>query len=590
MKTANLRWRSIALPLALLCAALAGCGGPSAKPVTQAGPATAPAATADRIYVNGTVITVDDAHPQAEAVAVKGGKILRVGTRAEVEALKGPATVVQDLGGKTLLPGFIDAHGHLSGVGLQAVSANLLPPPDGRNDSIPALQATYREWMASSPIPKTYGVIIGFGYDDSQLREQRHPTSADLDKVSTDLPVYAIHQSGHLGVANSKALAMIGVTADSVDPPGGHIQRKPGSKAPNGVLEENAHFAALVKLAFEHVKEEQSRALQAAGEQLYIKYGFTTAQDGATDPGNVAGYIAAAEAGRLKIDVASYPAFLSLGDGAFMKGPYFGREYKGHFRIAGVKLTLDGSPQGKTAWLTKPYYKPPSGQKADYAGYPALKDEQVVAAVQDAFSKNWQVLAHTNGDAALDQFLNAVEQAGKAAPGTDRRPVAIHAQTARLDQVERMKALGVIPAFFSMHTFYWGDWHRDSVLGPERAANISPTGWALARGMIFTSHHDAPVAFPDSMRVLSATVNRATRSGQVLGPDQRVDPIVAIKAMTLWAAYQHFEEKTKGSIEAGKLADFVVLSDNPLTVDRAMLADLVVLETIKEGQSLYKAQ
>jgi predicted amidohydrolase YtcJ len=549
--------------------------------------ALAPADTADRIYVNGTIVTVNDAQPQAEAVAVKGGTILAVGTRSQIEALKGPATVVQDLGGKTMLPGFIDAHGHLSLVGLQAVVANLLPPPDGVNDSIAGVQDSLRKWATTSRVPKDYGVIIGLGYDDSQLKERRHPTRDDMDQVSTDLPVYAIHQSSHMGVANSKALALAGITAATPDPPGGHIRRRAGSNEPDGVLEENAQYPVIGKLIASQVKARESQALLLAGLQLYAKYGFTTAQDGLTDPANVQGYMAAAEAGRLNIDVVSYPGYLMLGDGAFMNGPYYGRTYKGHFRIGGIKLTLDGSPQGKTAWLTKPYLVPPAGQKEGYAGYPALKDAQVDTAIEQAFAKGWQVLVHTNGDAALDQFLNAVEGASKKIPGTDRRPVAIHAQTARLDQVDRMKALGVIPSFFPMHTFYWGDWHRDSVLGPERAANISPTGWALQRGMIFTSHHDAPVVFPDAMRVISSTVNRTTRTGQVLGPDQRVEPIVALKATTLWAAHQHFEEKTKGSIEPGKLADLVVVSDNPLTIDRAKLADITVLETIKEGKSVY---
>jgi predicted amidohydrolase YtcJ len=172
----------------------------------------------------------------------------------------------------------------------------------------------------------------------------------------------------------------------------------------------------------------------------------------------------------------------------------------------------------------------------------------------------------------------------------DRRTVAIHGQTTRLDQVEAFKELGIIPSFFAMHTFYWGDWHRDSVLGPERAANISPTGWALERGMIFTSHHDAPVAMPDPMRVMSATVNRVTRSGQVLGPAQRTSPLVALKAHTLWSAYQHFEEKTKGSLEVGKLADFVVLDRNPLAGDPLTIADIKVMETIKEGKTVYRRE
>jgi hypothetical protein len=264
------------------------------------------------------------------------------------------------------------------------------------------------------------------------------------------------------------------------------------------------------------------------------------------------------------------------------------RSYAQHFRIGGAKVTLDGSPQGKTAWLTKPYFKVPEGQAPDYRGYAQFKDNQTNGFVDLAFKNGWQLLAHVNGDAATDQLITAVRLAEKKYGMADRRTVAIHAQTARLDQVEAFKELGIIPSFFPMHTFYWGDWHRDSVLGPQRAVNISPTGWAIERGMIFTSHHDAPVAMPDPMRVLSATVTRVTRSGQVLGPEHRTTPLVALKAHTLWSAYQHFEEKSKGSIEVGKLADFAVLDGNPLTIDPMKIADIKVIETIKEGKTVYR--
>lgn len=564
---------------------LAACSAPSPAGPQSPGPARQ---TADAIYAGGPIVTVDDARPTAEAVAVKDGRIVLVGTRADAEVLRGPETVVHDLAGRTMLPGFVDAHGHVSTVGLQAVSANLLPPPDGPNASIALLGQSVLAWMKTSPVASTYGIVIGFGYDDSQLQEQRHPTRDDLDKISADLPVYFIHQSGHLGVANSRALALSGITAASPDPPGGVIQRRRGSKEPNGVLEENAHFMVLMQLVFAKLGPEQLRGMLMAGQDLYTKYGFTTAQDGATDAVSLQGFIAAAAAGQLKIDIVAYPSSITLGDGAVMDGPYQSRSYTGRFRIGGMKLILDGSPQGKTAWLSKPYFKPPAGQPASYAGYPAMPGAEALALVEQAFAKNWQVMAHVNGDAAIDQFLDAVEAAAKKYPGEDRRPVAIHGQTTRLDQVDRMKALGVIPSFFPMHTFYWGDWHRDSVLGPERAENISPTGWALQRGMKFTSHHDAPVALPDSMRVLAATVTRTTRTGRVLGPGQRIPVLDALKAMTLWSAYQHFEEASKGSIEAGKVADFVVLSDNPLTIDPARLADIAVLETIKGGQSIYR--
>lgn len=166
--------------------------------------------------------------------------------------------------------------------------------------------------------------------------------------------------------------------------------------------------------------------------------------------------------------------------------------------------------------------------------------------MEKAFANNWQLLVHVSGDAAIDQLINAVRAAGAKYGVADRRLVAVHAHIARPDQLDAFKKLGIMPSFFPMHAFYWGDWHRDSVFGPERGSNLAPTGWALQRGMIFTSHHDSPVAFPDSMRVLDATVNRVTRSGKVLGPEQRVSPLVALKAQTIWAAYQHFEEKSEG--------------------------------------------
>ena len=541
---------------------------------------------ADAIYFGGKVVTVNDLQPEAEAVAIKDGKILAVGYRDEVMKFKGGKTTLIDLAGKTMLPGFVDPHGHVFNTGIQAVSANLLPRPDGGVNDIAEMQAALKAWAGQNrTLTDNYGWIVGFGYDDAQLKEQRHPTREDLDAVSTELPVVIVHQSGHLGVMNSKALEIVGLNASTQNPPGGVIRRKAGSQEPDGVLEENAFFGQLFGL-MSKLGPEANKALFAAGVNLYKSFGYTTAQEGKGSLGSVATMEAVAQSGKLDIDVVAYPD-ITVGADA-MKAPWLSRTYAHHFRLGGIKLTLDGSPQGKTAWFTQPYFKVPAGQKPDYRGYAAFTDEQVNGFVTQAFKNGWQVLAHVNGDAAIDQFLKAVRAAEQEHGKADRRPVAIHAQTARLDQVEAFKELGIIPSFFPMHTFYWGDWHRDSVLGPKRAPNISPIGWALQRNMVFTSHHDAPVAMPDAMRVISATVNRVTRSGQVLGPEHRTTPLTAIKAHTLWSAYQHFEEKTKGSIEVGKLADFVLLDRNPLEGDPLTIDTIKVMETIKEGKTVYR--
>lgn len=543
---------------------------------------------ADVIYTGGDIVTMNDIHPTAEALAIKDGKILRVGSKADMDTCKGKDTKKIDLQGKTLLPGFIDAHGHVFNAGLQALAANLLARPDGSVNDISSLQETLRDWAEKYPkrISKT-GWIIGFGYDDAQLREQRHPTRDDLDAVSTTIPILAIHQSGHLAAINSKGLEVAGITATTENPPGGAYRRREGGPEPDGVLEEMGFFK-LVFTVLGTLGTEDNKTLLKAGLDLYSRFGFTTAQEGRATIEAIETEAATAEEGGLQMDVVAYADIQGAADS--MKPPYFDKAYHNHFRIGGAKLNLDGSPQGKTAWLTKPYKVPPEGQQQDYRGYPAVTDQEAIDLVDKAFKNGWQILAHCNGDAAMDQYIKAIRIATEKYGKADRRPVMIHAQTVREDQLNEMKELGIIPSFFGMHTYYWGDWHRDSVLGQERAARISPAVSALKRGIIFTQHHDAPVAMPNSIMILASQVNRTTRSGKVLGPEQRVSIKDALKSITINAAYQYFEEGHKGSLEQGKLADLVVLDKNPLKVEPAAIKDIKVLETIKEGISIYKAK
>ena len=393
------------------------------------------------------------------------------------------------------------------------------------------------------------------------------------------------HQSGHIGVLNSKALELVGYTKDTKDPEGGHILRN-ADGTPNGVIEENALYKVLFPLLKKADVEFSLRTIKS-GQDQYASNGFTTAQDGRTTPDQVAMFTNAAQKGQLYIDVAAYPD-MTLGT-EVMKSPYYkkGDQYTNHFRIAGVKLTLDGSPQGKTAWLTSHYHVPPVGKNDDYAGYPTMSDEKAFGYIEQAFQNKWQIMTHTNGDAAIQQYLDGIANAEKKYNYNDHRTTIIHGQTIRKDQLEQAAKLGVGVSLFPMHTFYWGDWHVESVLGHPRADYISPMKDAIMAGLNVTSHHDAPVTFPNSMRVLDATVNRVTRSGMILGPDQRISPYDALRTMTIWSANQYFEEKTKGSLAVGKRADLVILDKNPLKIDPLKINGIKVKETIKDGKTVY---
>ncbi len=534
------------------------------------------------VFHGGTILTMDDARPRAEAVAVRDGRILAVGSKADVLAAAGDDARRRDLAGRALLPGFVDSHGHAYIMGIQATTANLLPPPDGPGADVASLQRILSTWAdENTRAIERIGWIAGFGYDDSQLAEQRHPTRDELDAVSTDRPTIIIHQSGHLGVANSKALEIAGVTAETEDPKGGLFRRRPGTREPNGVCEEYAFFFALSKLA-ERFDDEVNDIFGVEGTKLAASYGYTTVQEGRATAEGIAALRRVARSGQLAVDVVAYADILAVEE----IDPT--REYDDGFRVGGVKLTIDGSPQGKTAWLTEPYHVPPEGLPDDYRGYAAVSRDVTLDAVDEAFANGWQLLCHANGDAAIDLFIEAVRAGRAAHSDVENRPVLIHGQTLRRDQVAQLDELRIFPSLFPMHTFYWGDWHRDSVLGPDRADDISPTGWLLERDMMFGTHHDAPVALPDAMRVLSATVTRRSRSGDILGPVHRVPVTTALKAMTIWPAWQHFEEDRKGSIEVGKLADFAILSADPHDVPEDELDDIIVVETIKEGRTIHR--
>ncbi|MGG6230816.1 amidohydrolase [Tenacibaculum sp. SDUM215027] len=544
------------------------------------------------IFYNGDIITMEGEKPQyVETVVQREGKIVFVGSKDEAfKKYKGKAEEV-DLKGKTMLPGFLDGHSHMYNVGFTALCANILPPPDGPGANFNSIIKTVNEWKESENgkfIINKMGWIVANGYDDSQLEEKTHPTKEILDQISTKIPVIIMHQSGHLACVNSKALEISGYNKGSKVKGGAIRMDKNGN--PSGVLEEAAFFNVFLPVIGKKTDAELQALNIQKGQEEYAKNGYTTAQEGRSTVETTDALEQAARDNKLFIDVVSYPDIIWNKEAVIPE--FYNQEhtYNNHYRIGGVKLTLDGSPQGKTAWLKKCYHVNPEGQDGCYKGYPIMSDEKAIEHVKTAFKNKWQILCHTNGDAAIGQYLTAVDSAIKEFGYPDHRSVMIHGQTLRKNQIPELVRLQIYPSLFPMHTYYWGDWHRESVLGKERAVYISPCRDVIDAGLTITSHHDAPVTFPNSMRVLDATINRITRSGYILGSDQRITPYEGLKTLTEWSAKQYFEEDTKGTLTEGKIADFVILDKNPLKIAPLNVNKIQVLETIKEGKSVYKKE
>lgn len=576
---------AVALLWSVALLVTAGCSDPGAgRPdAARAGdPASASKAasiSADRLFVGDNILTMDDTLADATAVAIRGDEIVWVG---RAEDWSGTAAETVELGERALLPGLIDAHGHLAFLARTVNLANVASPPVGAVTTIPSLQEVVRTYIDDRQIPPGQWVI-GMGYDDSLIEEQRHPDRSDLDAISGEHPIALIHVSGHLTTVNSMALDLTGITANTPDPPGGVIRRQPGSTEPDGVLEETA-TAPLRHVYFGGDGAPGADVRRALA--MYAENGVTTVQDGGASWEIHDLVKEASMAGDVNLDVVLYPVAMDP-EFSVPESVALG-EYRDRVKVGGVKLLLDGSPQGKTAYLSEPYEVVPHGQPADYRGYPIVPQPVVDERVVHFIGRGIPMLVHCNGDAAAEMLLDALDKAHETMDLGDHRTVMIHAQTVREDQLDRMASIGVVPSYFSAHTFYWGDWHRDSVLGVERASRISPTRTTLERGMPFTVHNDAPVVPPDMMRLLWATVNRMTRSGQTLGEAQRIPPLEAIRAVTVHAAYQNFEEDLKGSLTPGKQADLVVLSANPVTVDPEQILDIQVLETISRGVTVYQ--
>jgi len=569
--------------LLLVTCVFTSCNSDSKKTAKET-PKAEPYRLQQTVYFGGDIITMAGSSPEyVEAVVQREGQIIYTGSKAEaIKRFEGKADMV-DLQGKTMLPGFIDGHAHFGNFSSQAVGAQILPPPDAGANNIPALIEILKAWNTPENRALT-GWIFGAGFDDSVMEEKRFPTKHDLDKVTTEYPIMIIHISGHFAVLNSKGLEMLNITSETKNPEGGLIRRENGNE-PNGVLEELAAIPYYGKALTPKSKEAAERFFNA-GQDMALSYGYTTAHEGRAFLENHGFLSDAATANKLKLDVVSYVDYMVVD--TLMNTKWYSKNYTNRYRIAGMKITLDGSPQGRTAWRTLPYLIPPDGAEEGYLGYPAIpKDSDVEALYHKAFKNDWQVITHANGDAAMDQMIRTMGKVSENYDKKDRRNVLIHGQYVREDQLDDFKELDVIASLFPLHTFYWGDWHSQ-IIGKELGNKISPTRTALDKGLRITVHTDAPVALPNLMRMVGITVERKSRSGKVIGEGEKLTPYEALKGITDWSAFQHFEDDKKGTISKGKLADFVILDKNPLKVPESEIKEIVVLETIKEGISIYK--
>jgi predicted amidohydrolase YtcJ len=542
-----------------------------------------PVPPAHQVFINGEVLTMDADNRVAEALAVRRDRIEAVGTSDEIMALVEDNTEVVDLRGRTLLPGFVDAHGHFPGSGMRVISEDLNSPPIGDKTSLSEVFAALSRRAALTD-PGDW--VTGFGYDDTLLAEQRHPTRAELDAVSTEHPVVAMHISGHMLVANSLALEIVGIDADTPDPVGGIIARRPGSREPNGLLEETAREGVLHHMQDLGIPEVYGMIKAAVRD--YAQVGVTTAQSGGTSVPLTRGLSLFSKLGVIPLRLVLFP-FESEFDESLLNGEYDPADYETELlTMSAVKLVADGSIQGFTGYLSAPYHTPFHGD-ADYRGYPAIPREALIRKVVELHRAGYHLAIHGNGDESIEDILDAFEAAQEQRPVEDPRMILVHAQMARADQVARMRDLGVTPSFFSAHTWYWGDRHRDIFMGPERAATMSPARWAQDHGVRFSSHLDTPVTPMLPLQAVWSQVHRQSTGGDIIGPEQRIPVMDALRAVTIDAAWQVFLDDEIGSLEPGKLADLIILSGSPLQDPMAM-RDLRVERTIIGGATIYRRQ
>lgn len=526
----------------------------------------------EKLFYNGDILTLED-EMYVEAVLIKEGKVHKIGKKEDLLKIASEDVELIDLQGKTLMPSFIDPHSHFSGYASSFTQVDL-----SEVTKFEDISSAIKKFIEKNAVPNGKWVQ-GTGYDQNFLEEKIHPTLELLNEAAPNNPVIIMHKSGHMGVINSMGLKALEITMDTENPEGGVIEKKDGKLT--GYIEETAFMHYIQKVPM--VSNEEFMGSLMKAQQSYAGYGITTVQEGfvVAQLSDIFQYLIQSK--MLKIDLIG---FLDISKADELKKKFANclKKYDNHLKMGGYKTFLDGSPQGRTAWMSTPYL----GEEKDYYAYGTQKDEELEEKLELALKDNMQMLVHCNGDAACEQYINQYAVAKeKTNSSNEIRPVIIHAQLLDKDQLDRVKELKMIPSFFVAHVYHWGDIHIKN-FGMERASRISLAKSALDKGIKFTFHQDAPVIEPNMLETIWCAVNRITKNGVLLGAEERISPLDALIAVTKNAAYQYFEEDVKGSLKEGKLADLVILDKNILKVDPMEIRNIKVLETIKEGETIFK--
>lgn len=537
----------------------------------------------DTLYYNADVVTMDDSLPTATAVAVTDGKIAAVGSSEDLLLMAGPDTKKVDVGGSTILPGFIDAHGHFGWAAMVGSWANLKHDSYYDRSRVPMsviLDKLVQHGKDYKLAPDEW--LLGFGYHEALLNENRKIKKADLDKISTEQPIFVAHKSGHSCTFNSKALELMGITADTPDPAGSTICRITGTSEPDGeVLGPLGQKIIFGEIPVEKPTHNAAKVKNAQDE--YFRWGITTAQEGKTSRLFFDLIDEANEAGRLKLDIGSYlePHVI---DGVLEDGRYKVGQYRKHLKVCGIKLMMDGTLSG-TALLTRPYDNNPNNYGLAY-----LTEDEYVEKARRALENGWQFAVHAIGDAAIDRLLDGYERLVKEMnlDITKQRNIGIHYSVAREDQIERSRQLGIFVSFFPSIIGTLGEFFAGNI-GADRSYAICPVRYATDRHMMFSLHNDYPINGPDPLiLVWNCAVRGSLTSDKILRPDLRIPVKEAFKGITTYAAYQYFEEDRKGSLTPGKVADMVIMDRNLMKIDPTEIPDLNVLTTIKDGEVVYE--